>query len=413
MSISSNSTGHTYSVDSDYLGEFINNRYIVLHKLGYGICSTVWFCYDINTKKILALKIQFTDDIDIAEHEIDVLTKINKINSKYINKLLDKFTFIHESKKHLCMVFELCAGSLGDLSKSGIYYNGYPFDFVLNVTYQTLLALNDLHNKLNIIHVDIKPENILLMGLNNNHTKIIKIIEKYNLAKKLKKNKNNRKKIIKNLLNQLEDINYNSDYDSDTSDDVSTIDTEIDVTAKIIDEKYIHNPNIRVTDFGNSCSINDEDKEDLQTRYYRAPEVILGYDYTEKIDVWSLGCTIFELLTGEILFNPDKSNKQSRDRHHMCDILTLCNNNSNDMIINAPKRFVFFKHDNKLKGNIISSYKPFKEYMNTKFEKCKVKQNKKLLLLDLLQNMLSFNPNSRYSVKQCLSHNVFNDIRNS
>lgn len=47
----------------------------------------------------------------------------------------------------------------------------------------------------------------------------------------------------------------------------------------------------------------------LISRFYRAPEVILGMDYDYAIDVWSIGCTLFELFTGKILF-PGSSNNQ-------------------------------------------------------------------------------------------------------
>ena len=42
----------------------------------------------------------------------------------------------------------------------------------------------------------------------------------------------------------------------------------------------------------------------MQTRQYRAPEVIVGMAYTEKIDIWSVGCQAFELVTGDLLFKP-------------------------------------------------------------------------------------------------------------
>ncbi|PHH69102.1 hypothetical protein CDD82_7990 [Ophiocordyceps australis] len=47
----------------------------------------------------------------------------------------------------------------------------------------------------------------------------------------------------------------------------------------------------------------------LVSRFYRAPEVILGMDYDYAIDIWSIGCTLFELFTGKILF-PGESNNQ-------------------------------------------------------------------------------------------------------
>lgn len=62
------------------------------------------------------------------------------------------------------------------------------------------------------------------------------------------------------------------------------------------------NPLIRLTDFGTMVKFNDITNCTIQTRYYRAPEIILGLDFSEKIDLWSLGCTIYELITGKILF---------------------------------------------------------------------------------------------------------------
>jgi serine/threonine-protein kinase PRP4 len=45
------------------------------------------------------------------------------------------------------------------------------------------------------------------------------------------------------------------------------------------------------------------------SRFYRAPEIILGLPYDYAIDTWSIGCTLFELYTGKILF-PGRSNNQ-------------------------------------------------------------------------------------------------------
>ena len=40
----------------------------------------------------------------------------------------------------------------------------------------------------------------------------------------------------------------------------------------------------------------------MSTRHYRAPEVILGLGWTYPCDMWSVGCIIVELLTGDALF---------------------------------------------------------------------------------------------------------------
>ncbi|XP_043461040.1 dual specificity tyrosine-phosphorylation-regulated kinase 2-like isoform X1 [Leptopilina heterotoma] len=55
---------------------------------------------------------------------------------------------------------------------------------------------------------------------------------------------------------------------------------------------------IKVIDFGSSCYENERIYTYIQSRFYRAPEVILGAKYGMPIDMWSLGCILAELLTG-------------------------------------------------------------------------------------------------------------------
>ncbi|XP_013772656.1 dual specificity tyrosine-phosphorylation-regulated kinase 2-like [Limulus polyphemus] len=55
---------------------------------------------------------------------------------------------------------------------------------------------------------------------------------------------------------------------------------------------------IKVIDFGSSCYEHQRVYTYIQSRFYRAPEVILGAKYGMPIDMWSLGCILAELLTG-------------------------------------------------------------------------------------------------------------------
>jgi dual specificity tyrosine-phosphorylation-regulated kinase 2/3/4 len=59
---------------------------------------------------------------------------------------------------------------------------------------------------------------------------------------------------------------------------------------------------IKVVDFGSSCYRNSRMYTYIQSRFYRAPEIILGLEYAEAIDIWSLGCILVELYTGFPLF---------------------------------------------------------------------------------------------------------------
>jgi hypothetical protein len=59
----------------------------------------------------------------------------------------------------------------------------------------------------------------------------------------------------------------------------------------------------KLADLG-SAADKLETGDSLCTREYTPPEVLLGSPLTPAIDHWSLGCTVFEMLTGELLFDP-------------------------------------------------------------------------------------------------------------
>eukprot|EP01064_Diplonema_japonicum_P038125 TRINITY_DN9131_c0_g1_i1.p1 TRINITY_DN9131_c0_g1~~TRINITY_DN9131_c0_g1_i1.p1 ORF type:complete len:456 (+),score=75.82 TRINITY_DN9131_c0_g1_i1:75-1442(+) len=60
---------------------------------------------------------------------------------------------------------------------------------------------------------------------------------------------------------------------------------------------------IKVVDFGSSCYLTKRMFKYIQSRFYRAPEVILGLTYDCAIDMWSLGCILVEMHTGFPIFD--------------------------------------------------------------------------------------------------------------
>ena len=67
---------------------------------------------------------------------------------------------------------------------------------------------------------------------------------------------------------------------------------------------------IKVIDFGSSCFEDERVYTYIQSRFYRAPEVILGLPYDVAIDMWSFGCILAELYTGYPLFPGENENEQ-------------------------------------------------------------------------------------------------------
>ncbi len=66
--------------------------------------------------------------------------------------------------------------------------------------------------------------------------------------------------------------------------------------------KHPRRSGIKIIDLGSSCFATKRTYTYIQSRFYRSPEILLGLPYDQKIDIWSLGCVLVEMHTGEPLF---------------------------------------------------------------------------------------------------------------
>lgn len=66
----------------------------------------------------------------------------------------------------------------------------------------------------------------------------------------------------------------------------------------------------QLCDFGSAFRWETENEPTpyLVSRFYRAPEVIMGLRHTPAVDMWSVACVLFELYTGRVLFPGDDNN---------------------------------------------------------------------------------------------------------
>ena len=76
---------------------------------------------------------------------------------------------------------------------------------------------------------------------------------------------------------------------------------------------------VKVCDLGSASKIDDcEITPYLVSRFYRAPEIILGHKYDNAIDLWSVACCVFELYTGKYLFPGRDNNGMLKHIQEVC-----------------------------------------------------------------------------------------------
>lgn len=427
-----------------------DNIYIPICNLGEGSYASVWSCYHKNSKEFYAIKIFKKSERISGTNEIDIYNKFESLKIRHVIKIFDHF--VHDG--HVCIVMELMIGSTYDILKYGInansstnynFNNGFHIDFVIKTIYIILESLSDLHSR-KIIHGDIKPENILLYGKTKGQKELLTLLTRKSLNKK-----------IIGIINKVDTYRYDSadsssstensschsemspmsddpdlivftDDDGDIVDiDDDDFDTYCDDDAYSkqkfvdIDESYIKNPQIKLADMGSTVDLSTAKKlKNVQTKYYRSPEIIMGLEYNETCDIWALGCTMYELLTGDILFDPDDYNGVDSKRCILSMIYYRLGNFPIESIQMSPLKQVFFDSHSRLKTNIDDD--PNTHIWLTLLEhlKCDTPSSreigllskcdtiKKYLIVDLLFQMLNTDHKKRITSELALQHPLFN-----
>ncbi len=405
----SSSNGSSYASSSsenniDLTGDIINN-YNIISQLGKGSYSRVWLAYNISDNKYYALKVQNPEDFSDGKDEIKILKKIPS-DENYINRLVEYFVetrFVNDTPTNfICSVYNLCSGNLDGLARKGKFKNGYPEHLVKQIFKQVLLALDTVHNKLNGYHGDIKPDNILLCGINNKDAKYIKMYSRHNFSEIYAKTK--KEYMLEKKIKKLDPAMKSRIRKKIHTALIDMMD-ENDEDKYLCDDKYFDNLQIKLTDFGFYCHKDEFFHEPFGTRYYMAPEIIVMTDCTEKVDIWALGCMLYELLTGEILFDPHSDEKGSTDFHHLEMIINLCGEFNG--IFQSGKFYKKFFKNNKLTNMVYND--DFKLLTFEKINKKLINRNvNNLHIAKLIESMLQINPKKRPSIKDLLKNNWVN-----
>lgn len=144
-----------------------------------------------------------------------------------------------------------------------------------------------------------------------------------------------------------------------------------------------------------SCNISGEPilTEYVATRWYRAPEILLGSSrYTKAVDMWSVGCILGEMLLGKPVFAGNSTLNQVER------ILEL---------IGKPSKEDIDSMQSALAKECIDQISCVKKRSFSQFFPG-ISED----ALDLIRNLLVFNPKHRFSAEQALKHKYVRDFSN-
>ncbi len=198
------------------------------------------------------------------------------------------------------------------------------------------------------------------------------------------------------------------------------------------DYETLRNARAVIVDLGNACWTHRHFSEDIQTRQYRSPEVLIGSKYVKKrisleflfvfttlskicvtlsfahplwnrydtsADIWSLGCMVFELLTGDLLFDPRSGEDYDRDEDHLAMFQELLGKMPKKMALSGKHSKRFFSKKGDLLHIQQLKFWPIEDVLHEKYRfQRKDAQNIAKFMLPLLE----FNPKRRATALECL-----------
>jgi len=344
-----------------------DRRYRIIDAAGQGTFGTVLDVYDTKHRERIALKVirSVKRYLDAAHIETEILEKLRRLDpnrGSMIVRLYGAFSTRINRQKHVCIAFEKLGPSLYDFLKRN-RYRGFSLAHVRIIGRQIIHAVRFCH-ACKLTHTDLKLENVL-----------------------------------------FEDNDY-----------------KVVDTSEHIGYRVPRNLRIRLIDFGGATFENERHAKIINTRQYRGPEVLFGLSWSYPSDLWSIGCMLAEIYSGELLFQTHSDGEHLalmerilRDRlpkHMVREGLIPFKKSSRDVRLpEAPLDEIFDEETYEIKWPEIAKSRESVRHVRKAVPLGD--HVKHPSLCDLIANCLVFDPKNRITCKEAFEHDFFREISRS
>eukprot|EP00842_Homolaphlyctis_polyrhiza_P004903 jgi/Hompol1/5413/HPOL_004392-RA len=438
---------------------FANGRYRVIRKLGWGHFSTVWLAVDSLRHRPVALKIvkSAANYTEAARDEIDLLETVvtkqpDHPHRKSVVELFDHFEVTGPNGTHVAMVFEVLGPNLWNMIRR-YRRRGIPVAIVKRIAKQVLMGLNYLHFQCGIIHTDLKPEDTgSIMNFDNGSSLTLNAYAMQSSDSLAVVAASSTSTVPQTNVHLPEStVHRPTDHLEKTLSDISLVDADLaneirgSVTAPTAaqqNEKQTAVPSgiqsmdisptpspdrkrrrnaaqasdkkrrdlqitVKIADLGNACWVNRHFTSDIQTRQYRSPEVIIGSTYDVSADMWSLACILFELLTGDYLFDPQSGSRYTKDDDHIAQIIELLGTFPRHLALSGKFSANIFNRRGELRHIHKLRYWKLQDVLHEKYRFSRTDAEG---IAGFLLPMLDINPARRATASEQLLHSWLADV---
>ncbi|KFY33736.1 hypothetical protein V494_07370 [Pseudogymnoascus sp. VKM F-4513 (FW-928)] len=355
-----------YSPEETYhvqIGEVFQSRYQALGKLGFGSVSTAWLCRDLMGHEYVTLKV-FVSGHRQAENEEKVYRYLKTIKTSHpgvagIRSLRDSFQLPGKRGPHECLIHDALGLTLGEIREMS---DGEKVstDLLKPFTKCLLVALDFLHTKAHVVHTDIQEGNVMLA---------------------------------------IKDDAIFKTFEQEEMDEPSL--RKIDGDRIIYASRALDVPDdashVVLCDFGDAQFGSKAYGGEVMPDLYRAPEIVLGIPWNEKIDIWAVGMMVWDLYEGKHMFKERLPSRMESVPAHIARMIALMGPPPVKLLKRGQFSDTFFDED----GNFTSDVKVEDTSLEEEEENSEGEQ--KTAFLKFLKGMVQWVPEERKTARELMN----------